>query len=59
MTTNTTAQAWRNLGLYGNNYGENFKRKNSELQSYRKSSRSANYKPCKHNRRYQNFVEQG
>ena len=22
VTTNTTAQAWRNLGLYGNNYGD-------------------------------------
>ena len=25
MTTNTTAQAWRNLGLYGNNYGDSVK----------------------------------
>ena len=25
VTTNTTAQAWRNLGLYGNNYGDSVK----------------------------------
>ena len=25
VTTNTTAQAWRNLGLYGNNYGVSVK----------------------------------